>query len=80
MGTLWPDPRNSLPRVSRYLNARLSSFAFFTSNTMSPLPNLRECGDNKLAESPSDTEELMALKFQERMQQKQEQCEHEEHE
>ena len=42
------------------------------------LPNLREYDDLDLAESPSDSEELMALKFNERMRQKREQHKHEE--
>ena len=80
MGTLRLDPRNSLLRVSGYLNAQLSSFVFFTSNTMSPLPNLRECDDNELAESPSDTEDTLATKFVEWMKwrrevRKREECE-----
>ena len=80
VGILRPDPRNSLPRVSGYLNARLSLFTFFTSNNMSPLPNLRECDDDKLAESPSDSEESLAAKFAERMRRRRELREHEERE
>ena len=72
MGTLRPDPRNSLPRVSGYLNAQLSSFAFFISNTMSPLPNLRECDDDELAKLPSDSEDTLAAKFAERMKRRRE--------
>ena len=74
MGTLRPDPRNSLLRVSRYLNVRLSLFAFFTSTTMSPLPNLRECNDNELAELLSDSEDLLAAKYEEQMRQRWEAC------
>ena len=47
---------------------------------MSSLPDLRECNDLDLAESPSDLEETMALKFNERMRWKWEQHERKEHE
>ena len=47
---------------------------------MSPLPNLRECDDNELAESPSDTEDTLAAKFAERMRRRQEVREREERE
>ena len=47
---------------------------------MSSLPNLREYDDLDLAESPSDSEELMVLKFNERMRRKREQREREERE
>ena len=53
---------------------------FFTSNNMSPLPNLRECDDDELAESPSDSEESLAAKFAERMRRRRELCEREERE
>ena len=35
---------------------------------MSPLPNIREFSDNNLAESLSDSEELLALKYNKQMQ------------
>ena len=47
---------------------------------MSSLPNLREYDDLNLTESPSDSEELMALKFEERMRRKREQRERRERE
>ena len=72
MGTLQPDPRNSLPRVSGYLNARLSSFAFCTSTIMSSLPNFREYDDADLAESPNNSEDLLAAKFAEQLKRRRE--------
>ena len=47
---------------------------------MSSLPNLRECNDLNLAESPNDSEETMALKFNEQMRRKREQRERRERE
>ena len=47
---------------------------------MSPLPNLRECDDDILAESPSDSEDTLATKFAERMRRRWEIREREEHE
>ena len=44
---------------------------------MSSLPNLREYDDLDLTESPSDSEELMALKFNERMREQRERKERE---
>ena len=78
MGNLQLDLRNLLPRVSRYLNVRLSLFAFFTSTIMSLLPNLRECDDNELAKSLSDSEDTLATKFEERRRWRREAREHEE--
>ena len=80
MGNVRPDPRNLLPRVSRYLNVRLSSFASHLNTIMSSLPNLREYDDFDLAESPSDSEELFAAKFAERSRRRQEARECEERE
>ena len=37
---------------------------------MSPLPNLKECDDNELAESLSDSEDTLTAKFAERMKQR----------
>ena len=76
MGTLWPDLRNSLLRVSGYLNAQLSSVAFSSSTIMLLLPNLRECDDHKLAKSLSDSEDVLAVKYEEWMRWRQEVCEH----
>ena len=47
---------------------------------MLSLPDLREFDDADLAESPSDSEEFLLLKFKERMRRKREQWEREEHE
>ena len=47
---------------------------------MSSLPNIREFDDAELAESPSDSEELLLLKFKERMQRKRELWEQEQRE
>ena len=76
MGTLQPDPRNSLLRVSRYLNTRVSSFVQLSTTIMSLLPNIREFSDNDLAKSLSDSEELLTLKYDEWMRQRQEAQEH----
>ena len=67
MGTLRLGPRNSLPRVSGYLNVQLSSFAQLSSFIMLSLPNIREFDDIDLAESPSNSEEMLALKYDEWM-------------
>ena len=58
----------------------LAPFAQHLTTNMSSLPNLREYDDLNLAESPSDSEELMVLKFKERMQRKWEQRERKERE
>ena len=44
---------------------------------MSPLPNVREFSDAELVESPSDSEDFLTLKFEERMRRKQEEKEQE---
>ena len=46
---------------------------------MSSLPNFREYNDADLAKSPNDSEALLAAKFMERMKQRWEACEREEH-
>ena len=45
---------------------------------MSLLPNIREFNDANLAESPSDSKELMALKYKEQLQWQREAREHQE--
>ena len=67
MRTLQPDPRNLLLRVSGYLNMQLSSFAQSSTTTMSSLPNVREYDDADLAKLPSDSEDLLVLKYEEQM-------------
>ena len=57
---------------------QLSSFTQQPSNIMLSLPNFREYDDVDLAESPNDSEALLAAKFTEWMRWRQEVCKHEE--
>ena len=58
----------------------LTSSTFLPTTTMSSLPDLREFDNADLAESLSDSEEFLSLKFKERMRRKRERWAREERE
>jgi hypothetical protein len=48
-----------------HLNSQLNFFHLIATTTILSLPNVREFDDTDLVESPSDSKELMALKYKE---------------